>query len=129
MRVLSNTDDIVCAENEVAALVHVSKVVGENVITNGFNGTIQMFKDVNDIKHHENSKLQVVKCLFYFDTTVFQTKVKNCHAIAKAVANQTSSSTLPSAQDVSNGHYGVSSNDFKSSPSRLGDRIGAFREV
>ncbi|XWS36308.1 hypothetical protein CRYUN_Cryun20dG0074300 [Craigia yunnanensis] len=126
---VKHSDDFVCAENEVAVLVHVSKVAGENIITTGFDGTIQISEDANDIKHHENSKLQVVEFLSDFDTTILQTEVKNGQAIAKDVANQTSPLALPSAQGVANGRYDVSSNDCKSSPSRQGDRIGASIEV
>ncbi|XVF80802.1 hypothetical protein PTKIN_Ptkin15bG0104700 [Pterospermum kingtungense] len=122
---VKHSDDIVCPENEEAVLVNTLKVAGENVITNGFVGTIQMSEDVNDIKHHENSKLQVVECLSDFDMTVLQAEVKICHAISEDAANQTSPSALPSTQDVANVLYDVSSNELKSSPYCKGDRIGA----
>ncbi|XVE77794.1 hypothetical protein DITRI_Ditri13aG0091200 [Diplodiscus trichospermus] len=121
--------DILCAQNQVAVLVHAPKVAGENVVTNGFGGAIKMSEYANDIKHQKNSELQVVGCLSDFDRRVLRTEVKNCHAIAKDVANQTSPTALPSTQDVANGHYDVSSNDCKSCPSCLGDRIGASGDV
>ncbi|XP_022758254.1 uncharacterized protein LOC111305208 isoform X2 [Durio zibethinus] len=107
---VKHSDDIVGDENKVAVLVHVSKVAGKKVVTNGFDGTIQMSEDANDIKHHENSKLQVVECVSDFDGMVLRMEEeKKFHAIAKDLANQTSPSALPSAQDVANGCYDVAS--------------------
>ncbi|XP_022728335.1 uncharacterized protein LOC111283918 [Durio zibethinus] len=125
---VKHSEDIVCAENEVAILP-LSKVAGENVVTNDFDGTTQMSEDANDIKQYENLKLQVVECLSDSDKMVQKTEVKICHAIAKDVANQTSPSALPSAQHLAHGHYDVSSNDRKSSPSCQCDGIGASGEV
>ncbi|XVF32559.1 hypothetical protein REPUB_Repub17cG0092700 [Reevesia pubescens] len=126
---VKHSDDIIVpTENEVAVLVHASKVAGKNAVTNGFDGTIQMSEDANDIKHHENSKLQMVEGVSDFDKTVLTEEVKSCHAIVKDVANQTSPSALPRAQDVANGHYDVAANDIKSSP-RQDDSIGASGNV
>ncbi|EOX94730.1 hypothetical protein QUC31_004659 [Theobroma cacao] len=126
---VKQSDDIVPAENEVLGIVYMSKVPGQSVVTNGFNGTGQMSDDAKYTKHHENSKLQVVGCVSDFDKMSLRAEVKNYHAIAKDVANQISPSALPSAQDVANGHYDASSSDGKSSSTchRIG--AGASGEV
>ncbi|MBA0846022.1 hypothetical protein Goarm_023323 [Gossypium armourianum] len=139
------SDNIVHADNEVAIPVQASKDAGKDVLTNGFDGTIQMSEDVNDIKHHGNSKLEMVECvsdfvktvvqseeakIFYFVKSIFQSEEeKICHAIGKDATNQTSPSTSQGAQHAANGHYDVASNDSKSGPSRQGVKMEASGEV
>ncbi|XVE73114.1 hypothetical protein DITRI_Ditri11bG0091600 [Diplodiscus trichospermus] len=97
---VKHSADIINAENKVAVLVRVSNVAGKSVVTNGFDGTIRMSKDANDMKDHENSKSQPVECFPDFDKTVLMTEVKNCDAVAKDGGNHTSPSALPSLAPV-----------------------------
>ncbi|PPD84867.1 hypothetical protein GOBAR_DD18203 [Gossypium barbadense] len=142
---VKHSDNIEHADNEVAVPVQASKDAGKDVLTNGFDGTVQMSEDVNDIKHHGNSKLEMVECvsdfvktvvqseeakIFYFVKSIFQSEEeKNCHAIGKDATNQTSPSTSQGAQHAPNGHYDVASNDSKSGPSRQGVKMEASGEV
>nr|KJB23062.1 hypothetical protein B456_004G079000 [Gossypium raimondii] len=142
---VKHSDHIVHADNEVAVPVQASKDAGKDVLTNGFDGTVQMSEDVNDIKHHGNSKLEMVECvsdfvktvvqseeakIFYFVKSIFQSEEeKNCHAIGKDATNQTSPSTSQGAQHAPNGHYDVAFNDSKSGPSRQGVKMEASGEV
>ncbi|KAG4186807.1 hypothetical protein ERO13_A08G066000v2 [Gossypium hirsutum] len=142
---VKHSDNIGHAENEVAVPVQASKDAGKDVLTNGFDGTVQMSEDVNDIKHHGNSKLEMVECvsdfvktvvqseeakIFYFVKSIFQSEeAKICHAIGKDATNQTSPSTSQGAQHAANGHYDVASNDSKSGPSRQGVKMEASGEV
>ncbi|KAK8340078.1 hypothetical protein V6Z12_A08G077900 [Gossypium hirsutum] len=114
---VKHSDNIGHAENEVAVPVQASKDAGKDVLTNGFDGTVQMSEDVNDIKHHGNSKLEMSE------------EAKICHAIGKDATNQTSPSTSQGAQHAANGHYDVASNDSKSGPSRQGVKMEASGEV
>ncbi|MBA0788064.1 hypothetical protein Gotri_026969 [Gossypium trilobum] len=142
---VKHSDNIVHADNEVAVPVQASKDAGKDVLTNGFDGTVQMSEDVNDIKHHGNSKLEMVEYvsdfvktvvqseeakIFYFVKSIFQSEEeKICHAIGKDATNQTSPSTSQGAQHAPNGHYDVASNDSKSGPSRQGVKMVASGEV
>ncbi|KAL1085839.1 hypothetical protein V6Z11_D08G076200 [Gossypium hirsutum] len=121
---VKHSDNIEHADNEVAVPVQASKDAGKDVLTNGFDGTVQMSEDVNDIKHHGNSKLEMVECV-----SDFSEEEKNCHAIGKDATNQTSPSTSQGAQHAPNGHYDVASNDSKSGPSRQGVKMEASGEV
>ncbi|MBA0876655.1 hypothetical protein Goshw_018356 [Gossypium schwendimanii] len=142
---VKHSDNIVHADNEVAVPVQASKDAGKDVLTNGFDGTVHMSEDVNDIKHHGNSKLEMVECvsdfvktvvqpeeakIFYFVKSIFQTEEeKICHAIGKDATSQTSPSTSLDAQHAANGHYNVASNDSQSGPSRQGVKMEASGEV
>ncbi|MBA0679537.1 hypothetical protein Goari_011298, partial [Gossypium aridum] len=68
------SDNIVHADNEVAVPVQVSKDAGKDVVTNCFHGTVQMSEEANGIKHHENSKLEMVECVSDFVKTVVQSE-------------------------------------------------------
>ncbi|OMO77699.1 Acyl-CoA N-acyltransferase [Corchorus capsularis] len=124
---VKQSNDIVPAGNEVAVLVHVSKVDSQNVVADSSDGTFQMSEDAKDIKHQEN-ELQAVECFSDFDKMVQTEDLEDNHAIAKDAANQTSASALPSVQDVANGIYDVSSYDGNSRPCQS-DRICASKEV
>ncbi|MBA0679541.1 hypothetical protein Goari_011302, partial [Gossypium aridum] len=71
---VKHSDNIVHADNEVAVPVQASKDAGKDVLTNGFDGIVQMSEDVNDIKHHGNSKLEMVECVSDFVKTVVQSE-------------------------------------------------------
>ncbi|OMP05049.1 Zinc finger, PHD-type [Corchorus olitorius] len=124
---VKQSNDIVPAGNEVAVLVHVSKVDSQNVVTDSSDRTFQMSEDAKDIKHQEN-KLQAVECFSDFDKMVQTEDLEDNHAIAKDAANQTSASAVPSVQDVENSIYDVSSYDGNSRPCQS-DRICASKEV
>ncbi|GMI73816.1 hypothetical protein HRI_001050900 [Hibiscus trionum] len=124
---VKDTDNIVHADNEVA--VHVPKDFGEEVVANGFDGTVQISEAANDLKHHENSKLHTVECISGFDKTVHSEEAKNCHATSKDATNQTFPSSPRSAQHAANGHYDAACRVGKSSPSRQGDKIDTSGEV
>nr|KJB23051.1 hypothetical protein B456_004G078800 [Gossypium raimondii] len=124
------SDNIVHADNEVAVPVQVSKDAGKDVVTNCFHGTVQMSEEANGIKHHENSKLEMVECVSDFVKTVVQSEeAKICLAIAEEATNQTSPSTTLGAQHAANGHYDVATDDSKSGPSRQGVKMDASGEV
>ncbi|TYG56678.1 hypothetical protein ES288_D08G082300v1 [Gossypium darwinii] len=124
------SDNIVHADNEVAVPVQVSKDAGKDVVTNCFHGTVQMSEEANGIKHHENSKLDMVECVSDFVKTVVQSEeAKICLAIAEEATNQTSPSTTLGAQHTANGHYDVATDDSKSGPSRQGVKMDASGEV
>ncbi|KAK8498900.1 hypothetical protein V6N12_044632 [Hibiscus sabdariffa] len=123
---VKDSDNIVVhADNEVA--VHVSKDFGKEVVTNGFDGTVQISEGANDLKHHRNSKLHNVEHVSGFDISVHSEEGKICRATSKDATNQTSSPQ--SAQHAANGHYDAAFNVSKRSPSRQGDRMDTSREV
>ncbi|PPS00369.1 hypothetical protein GOBAR_AA20301 [Gossypium barbadense] len=127
---VKHSDNIVHADNEVAVPVQVSNDSGKDVVTNCFHGTVQMSEEANGIKHHENSKLEMVECVSDFVKTVVQSEeAKICLAIAEEATNQTSPSTTLDAQHAANGHYDVATDDIKSGPSRQGVKMDASGEV
>ncbi|KAE8660656.1 Acyl-CoA N-acyltransferase with RING/FYVE/PHD-type zinc finger protein, putative isoform 2 [Hibiscus syriacus] len=117
---IKDSDNIVHADNE-AAVVHAPDF-GKEIVSNGFEGTVEISVDANDLKHHESSKLQIVECVSGVDKTVLSELAKDCQATSKSATNQTSPSSFRSAQQAANGHYNAASNVSTSSPSQQGDR-------
>ncbi|KAL4384177.1 hypothetical protein GQ457_15G023070 [Hibiscus cannabinus] len=127
---VKHSDNIVGANNEVAVPFHLPRDANKELVTNGFDCTVQVSLDANDRKHHENSKLQMVECVSDFDKTLFQSEDEKISlAVSKDVTNQTSPPSPQSAQHASNGHFDVATNVSKCGPSLQVDKMDAPGEV